>query len=428
MKLNWCEQQEAAGYGVVSAVTKKTGTRIFRQKSHGGLFSSSWYMRKTEHGANAYFSLGKAPAEAIRIADEIAAFLSIPGNTLEMAQVRYSPKALSRPGRYASIGDVLEVHKANVNLLELGERTARGYYNSLCTIVRRVDCWRKGEEFVSIAGKSISREEETAAFEAQSTSVLTEKLLLDYQRAMVDDGDDDEEDLLTAKISANSAMRNARALFGVEAMKCYREKHLSLPDMSGFMGVSYFKAEKFFELPSARVVDGLFTQAELLRARRPDVFKVWFAAIHCGLRRSEIAALSPAWIEQHNDTAILKLREKGAFRPKHGHGRTVVLQAWVADELCKLAASPSSYMGEESSARDAAFVQAVEWLRSAGIEAAKPLHELRKLWTCAKVKTEGMLAAQQQAGHRDANTTSKFYADNKLPEALVAHWTKQHTA
>jgi hypothetical protein len=39
-----------------------------------------------------------------------------------------------------------------------------------------------------------------------------------------------------------------------------------------------------------------------------------------------------------------------------------------------------------------------------------------------KAKTEGLLAAQQQAGHKDANTTVEHYSDNMLSDRLIPLW------
>lgn len=426
MKLNWKVTGTAPDGSAVSAVTTRTQTGIMRQRSGTAErpeWSAAWYLRKMIHGRRELFPLGRAPAEAIRLADEITSFLSVQSNTLDDALAKYASRSISRPGLFSTIGDVLRVHRENVKLLELGDRTAKGYYNALIRVVRASEAWRGGQDLGGLEAKE-EKAKEWGRVGDMSLAVLDDKLLLNYQRAAVADEEADEEELLTAKISANSIMRNARALFGEDALKLYREHNLRLPDLDGFMGVSYFRAEKFFELPSPSVVHNLFKLSAKLKKENPGAYRVFFAAIHCGLRRSEIAALSPAWIEDDGpDRAILKLRERGEFKPKHGHGRAIVLQGWVAAKLRELCAEPGSYLGTSQSVRDTALEDAVAWLRKNGIDASKPVHELRKLWTCAKVKTEGLLAAQQQAGHRDANTTSRFYADNKLSESLVHYWT-----
>jgi len=38
------------------------------------------------------------------------------------------------------------------------------------------------------------------------------------------------------------------------------------------------------------------------------------------------------------------------------------------------------------------------------------------------VKLDGLLAASQQGGHEDPKTTSDSYADNEMPDELLAFW------
>jgi integrase len=349
----------------------------------------------------------------------------VPGNSLEAAQAKFNPRALTRPGNFSSIGEVIDLYKAERVALDVKEETAKRYYGCLINILRRVHAWRKGVQISSLSGVRGSEKTEWPKWTKLSLTVLDERLLEDYKKLMLEgDGEElDEEEALTAKVTTDSNIRQARSLFGEDAMRLYNKRHLALPDLSGFMGVSLFNAKKYFELAPAAVVRRIFLESAALKSTNLSAYRVLFAAVHCGMRRAEIAALQMPWLEDE-DPPTIKLRERGEFKPKHGHGRTIEVEQWVAAELRAIAASPARYMEEDANRRDLACRQLVEWLQARGIEAPKPLHELRKLWGCYIAKSKGLLAAQKMLGHHDANTTSKFYADNRLAADLIPFWTR----
>ncbi len=434
VKLNWTVISTGPDGAAVSARTKQTGARIFRQRGgragEAHVWSTSWFCSRAQNGKRTLFSLGPDEAGAIKTADQISSFLRLPGSTLDEAIARFNPRALRRDSNFSTIGEMLELHEANLSILELKERTAENYYSSLMNILRHVYAWRKGEELEPTSGRRNIRETEWPKWTKLSLTVLNDALLTDYKRLMLEgeDGDElDKEQLLTAKITADSNMRQARALFGKEAMKIYRAQHLAIPDLSGFMEVSLFNAKKYFELAPASVARRIFADAPALKKSDLGAYRFLVAALHCGMRKSEILALQMPWLE-NEDPPTIKLREKGEFEPKHGHGRTIELQPWVYAELKEITASPASFTGDKAADREEACARLVAWLQDRGVEASKPLHELRKLWGCYISKTRGLLAAQKMLGHHDANTTSNFYADNRLAGDLIPFWSGQPTS
>lgn len=56
----------------------------------------------------------------------------------------------------------------------------------------------------------------------------------------------------------------------------------------------------------------------------------------------------------------------------------------------------------------------IEWLRSKGIKANKPLHELRKEFGAQITSTHGIYAASRSLRHADISTTDRHYADQKV--------------
>jgi integrase len=429
VNLNWTAERHDAAGEVLVARTRKTGAQIFRARvTKGGIisYSGTWYLQKMVSGKRHVFSLGKVPNEAIALANQITSYLSVYDNTLEAAIARFNPRSLSRPGKYSTIGEVIETHKAERASLDVSELVATQYYACLLKILRRTSAWRKGEKPESISGRRNLMQTEWPKWSALSLTVLDESLLDDYKKLMLEgeNGEDmDEEDELTAKITTDTNLRQARGLFGKEAVRLYKKKHLELPDMTGFMGVRLWGAKKFFQLPSEGVVRTIMEESRNLRKSNLGAYRVFFSSIHCGLRRAESEALMLAWIEDGEEPRI-SLRERGDFKPKHGTGRTINLEPWVAAELRAIAASPTRYMEEATGDREDSLKSLITWLQKHGITATKPIHELRKLFGCYINLTKGLLAAQKMLGHKDPATTSAFYADNRLASNLIPFWTK----
>ena len=379
----------------------------------------NWIMRRTISGKTAVFSLGVDQRSAEKKADEIAAFCSIPQNTLAQAVATYNPRQKERG--LATIGDCLDTYERARAIIgrrggAIGESTWKGYRSFLLKLVRRTVAYRDGEKWVPFNGQ---HHIDFTPWTKLSTDILTAKFVMDFKLATIAvdaDGEPitDEEEIQTAKISADTTLRNARAIFAEKALKYFGEVGMKLPDLNGFMKEPDFGAKKYFELLGADVIVGFMRQSLALRASDPEAYKVFLLCMHCGLRAGEAAAFSPDWI-QNEDRMMLYVRVKGEFSPKRGKGRKVAIAPWVAAALNE--AGP--VRGQEP------FDRLTAWVRGQlpeGSRIEKPLHELRKCWVSYKAKTEGLLAASQQAGHSDPKVTSTHYADNMLADRLVPFW------
>lgn len=430
MRKPWTDEARNDAGEVVRARTNKMGVSINRQRSgtaaKGFSWSKAWYFPKMVNGTLERFPLGPDLAEAVKLADEIAAFLSVPSHSLADAKKKYNPRALARQSEFSTIGELFEYHTDRLRVLEIDARTGRRYQVCLLNILRQVEADRKGTALVKLTARGKDKDVEWNRWMAKPLTVLNAKLLEDYQRLMVasagDDEKADEEAIITAKVTCDSNIRNARSIFSREAMLLYSGSDLSLPDMKKFMGVTLFNAKKYFELLPGRVIRQLFADSLELKQTDLNAYRAFLAATQCGLRRFEVAALQMDWFEVE-DAPVLKLREQGTFVPKLGHGRTVVIAPWAYEEMKSVAASPTDYLDGTPTERTVdTFERLIDWLQKRGVTATKPMHELRKLWFSHKVKTEGVIAAQQQGGHTDPKTTSDFYTDCLLPENLLPFW------
>ncbi len=405
----------------VSFRSSKWGVTVYRQRFNsrqgGATYAAPWYCRKTVSRKTQIFPLGLDPNTADSMADEIAAFLSIPSNTLEMAVARYNPRAAERALRVASIGDVISTYHRALNVVgrkgkSVGKSSYAGYRSSMLTFIRKALAFREGVPFESWLGR---KNIDASPWLNRPVSLLTARLVSDFKLACtsVEPGEPelDEEELLTAKISADSCLRNARAFFSKAALRYYSQVSLEIPDMAEFLAEPDFGAKKYFELLPLSIVEPLMRDSLKLRDDDLDAYRGFILATHCGLRHAEIEAFQTAWLREE-DRPMLYVTTSGDFTPKHGRGRKVGIEQWVAALLADIGPikDPSS------------LANLNVWLREHGVAVNKPLHELRKLWVSYKAKSEGLLAAQQQAGHRDPKTTTMHYADNMLPERLLPFW------
>lgn len=404
--------------------TRKFGLSINQQPNSRGQPGHQWYFRKMIAGRRAYFPLGVDKAAAARKADEIYAFLSIPTNTLDMAYAHFVPRGIARAAasvKWATIGKVLETYEAGLGVIgrrgkSVSPTTFKGYKSGLLTFVRKVEAFREGKEFESFFG---SPKVDWSPWLNIGTDFFTQKAVLDYKLFSVtpDPGEElDEEELLTAKISADSVLRCGRAIFSESALNYFEQVGLNLPDLKGFLKEPDFGAVKYFVMLPPDVIANIMRSALFLHEDDIGAYKGYLLAMHCGFRRGECLAFKRHWLREE-DRPVIQLEVDGRFSPKSGVGRKVAIEKWVFDELKELGAPDEDEM-----------VRLGEWVKKqipTQHAVSKPVHELRKCWVSYKAKVEGLAAAAQQAGHKDPKVTTTHYADNLMADRLVPFWRER---
>lgn len=387
-------------------------------------WSARFYFSKMINGQLARFPLSPIAADASKTADLIAAFLLDPTTTLADAKKKFNPRALLRPSLYSTVGELIACHEEHWKVLQLSAIAGKSYGRCLVLVLRSVDAYRRGQELESWSGRR-DMDELIKPWLATSLTELNARVACDYQRLMVPPDIEDEEEDLTQKITCDSVLRSARCLFSKKAMKLYKRSDvLALPDLTEFMAVGLFNAKKFFQMQDLSVVRKIFQRAPELKRTDKNAYRAFVLCAQAGLRKTEAANFRMAWL-QEEDAPVMRIRADGQFKPKHGHGRTAVLEPWVSKEIVALAAGADQFLdGNETERGEKVFDRLNAWLRKCGVDSMKPTHELRKLWFSQKVKREGLLAASQQGGHRDPKITSSFYADNKMPDNVLAFWTE----
>ena len=412
------------GGELVRFVTRDKGATVFRQGSTGKgpkRFSSCFYFQKMVAGKIARFPLGDDAKFAEKRADEISSFLNLPENTLEAARDRYNPRFNQRNKDTTTIGQIIEAYGRGLKTIGrkgggVSETTYKNYCRALMSVLRKAEAHRKGVAFETFRGQ---KDLDLSPWTKLSVEILTGRLVTEFKTASVSvaagESPLDEEEAATAKITADSGLGNARALFGKGALRYYAQSGITLPDLTSFMTEPDFGAKKFFELLPPEVIITLMRASAQLRIDDTDAYRGFLLCMHAGLRKSEAIAFNADWV-RHEDLQILAVpATDGVFSPKSGKGRKVVIEDWVAASLKELGAVQSAASMENL--KDWITLQIPERNR-----VNKSVHELRKCFISMKAKTEGLLAAQKQAGHRDANTTVNHYGDNLMSDRLIPFW------
>ena len=410
---------------VIRFVTRKLGLTVFRQrfKARDGThqYSRPYYLSKMVNGEIARFPLGTDKAKAERLAEEIFSFLSIPTNTLAMAVAQYNPRHAVRTTKYATIGDCLQHFEAARAIIgrngqSVSESSFKGYRSFLLTLIRKAEAHRDGKPFESFFGR---HGVDYSTWLNRSTEILTAGLVTDFKLgSLPPKEEEDEEVILTAKITADTTLRNGRAIFSQQALRYYKQVKLIIPDLDGFLSEPDFSAKKYFVLLPPEVVVRIMRDSLALRASDIEAYRAFLLCVHCGMRAGEAAAFRPSWM-RIEDRSVIQIHTKGAFNPKHGHGRKAIVADWVYNTIEDLR------QGEEFIKDREAFERLNTWIKQRIPKehaVSKPTHELRKLWMSHKVKDEGLLAAAQQGGHDDPKVTKDHYADNGMPDWLCPLW------
>lgn len=405
---------------VIRFKTKKLCVSVFRQRfgeESNVRYTRPFYYSKMIAGKAARFPVGTDKARAERLAEEIHSFLSIPTNTIEMAVAAYNPRKNTRATKTATFRDVIDMYEGALGTIgrngqSVSKDTFKKYKNFMISFIRKVKAHRSGKPFVSMKGQ---KDIDYSQWLDLSTDFLTAGAVMDFKNASVPGPEEEDEELiLTAKITANTILRHARALFGAQAMRYYKSQKLTLADITGFMEEPDFQAKKYFEILPPDVIFSIMRASITLRIDDLDAYRAFLLCMHCGLRRSEAIAFRPSWLRKE-DRHLLYVTVNGMFSPKFGRGRKVAIEQWVAETLEEL----GQVEDEE------ALFRLKNWIEALIPEANsvnKAVHEMRKCFISMKAKTEGLLAAQQQAGHKDANTTVEHYSDNMLSDRLIPLW------
>lgn len=224
----------------------------------------------------------------------------------------------------------------------------------------------------------------------------------------------------SAETTAASILRNARALFSEKALQ-HARGNLVLPNPLPFNSVRLpAKAKSRYQ--SRIDAQTLIEAARAELAGEP--FKIFVLGLLCGLRKREIDLLT--WAQVDFSKCLIRIEETKWFSPKSQESvgevdldpeLLLLLREWKSKAQGAFVIESTGSLKSSSKRTtyrcEPAFEVLYGWLRKQGVQARKPLHELRKELGAILASMKGIYAAQSVLRHAQISTTAAYYADKK---------------
>jgi integrase len=406
-----------------------------------------WQVRIKHQGRYAWFNLKSANAAiAADLAKEIYVFLI--ANGWEATLEKYKPQVEKRAN--LKVQEFADLYREQIELVE--------YPPIPRTINRYVGCLFLICKFMGI--KRIAR--------------LTADKISAFRRKYLKKALEKKRDETSAKITCNSQMRGAAALFSEEMIKAY--KAVGVDVINPFTGYQFGRIEIQPYTPLPReFLDGLWRDSAKLRDGDPDAppppkrqRRKRRKPVHGRrlrpLKRTDVRWTVPDWRRPHPESYTLMLLELGVglrreeadkaewswfftdkdgrhyievkktkyFTPKGKKRRIIPVEnvLWDAIHATRSDDSPFIVPGNvpkvytrQTEPKNVPYRcepdhrTLVAWLRKRGINDSKPCHMLRKEFGSYVATSFGIFAAQRLLGHSSPAVTEALYAGLvNLPE------------
>jgi len=387
-----------------------------------------WQVRLHHVGREGWFNLGTANQAAAAIkARDIHVFLKANGWAATL--VKFKPDSDAAPRLNLTLGEYLNAVKAT-GYLRL--RTFLNYQTCLRTLVSEAFGVRGDDSKYDYRhGGNKKWAERVNGIRLER---VTSARVIAWQQRRLKEAGNSPVAMASAKRTANSYVRCARSLFGKDILK--RVKGVQLPSKLPFDGVELFESgnTKYVSKMDAKAL--IAAARTELKPNEPETYKVFLLGLFAGMRRAEIDLAE--WQMLDWQKGVLKLEETEWLHLKtHDSAGEISIDSEVMAELRQLKpASESPFIiasvvtwgkGKKKRTRtrqprnDSArayyrcepiFDRLNEWLRSKGIKANKPLHEMRKEIGALIATEHGIYAASRFLRHSDITTTARHYADH----------------
>jgi integrase len=390
--------------------------RSYTDGSGGVIEIPNWQARLQKGGREGWFNLGTAnQAAAARKAKEIFTFLDANGWQAALAKFKPGLEAAARPN--LTVGDYLSMVRATG---QLRVRTFLNYQNCFRTIV---------SESFGIRGNDSKydyRQGGNQNWAARIGGVRLERItpekIMKWKRKRLARAGNSPVVVASAKRTINSYIRCARCLFSQSLTK--RLKSVQLPATLPFAGVE-MEDTGSMKYNSKINAQALIAAAKAeLKPKSPEVYKVFLLGLFAGMRKGEIDLAEWRMIDWQNNLICLEETEWLHLKTKDSAGQ-ITVDGEVIGELRQLkVASQSPFIvtsnrpPRNNSSRPyyrcaPVFESLTAWLRSKGVKANKPLHEMRKEIGALIATQHGIYAASQFLRHSDITTTARHYAQHK---------------
>jgi integrase len=233
-----------------------------------------------------------------------------------------------------------------------------------------------------------------------------------------------------ARTTAATTLRQAKCLFSPRLQLPFK----NLPNPFDGVRVKVGTPRKYASMIDAGSILRL-GKAELATAD-PEAYKALLLALGAGLRKAEIDNLQ--WQQIDSAGKVIRVRTTSTFHAKTDSSEgDVFIDDGLATELDAYRSKATSLHVLESHLppkptagfryyrAKLTFKRLAVWLRSKGVLANKPLHELRKEFGSIVNAEGGIHTASRQLRHASIATTAAHYADhrNRIAPAIGAMLT-----
>ena len=256
---------------------------------------------------------------------------------------------------------------------------------------------------------------------AVKLSALSPAAVQEWKRTFLAKAGQDPVSQRSAKVSVNSFLRSAHALF---SPKIIEHLGLELPNPLPFAGVQYepkanTKYRSTFDIH--RLVEA--ARSELAQAD-VEAYKVFLLAVFAGLRKREIDLLE--WPAFGWDRGVISIVPTEHFRAKSEDSYNDIAIDYELVEVFRgyAARSTSSFVIESPREPrpgclydyyrcEKVFDRLIGWLRGHGLQTLKPLHTLRKEFGSMICASAGIHAASRALRHSAVAVTDLYYTDSR---------------
>ncbi|MBF8281304.1 MAG: Phage integrase family protein [Anaerolineales bacterium] len=292
------------------------------------------------------------------------------------------------------------------------QRTPKDYMNTLWLVVRR----------------GLGNEDMTEQRVAElSTSVLTGKLVKDFEAWMLTRTEGEPERIQAARVCVDRYLRQSRSVFGADARQNFREEGVVLPDLTEFLTRSVTAPEDVEPVPPTDAeMRPLFEALPQLAVERPDLHLVFLLAVYTGLRRRTLSRLRWEHLVEREPGEFWLELPSSVLKQKKSQRVPVHPALKIALDARRTRAGESVFMlpGAEDERRylrsETLFRGFNGWMKSIGWTRKQTLHALRKFYLRKIECQHGRSAAQLLAGHAETSVLARNYIGQPVtPRALI---------
>jgi integrase len=391
-------------------------TRLYRNTfTRGGrqVVVNHWCVKIQHLGCRKTFSLGSTNKD-VAAAEAKGIYLAIVSKGWAAAEAIYNPDMIARKDD-PSLGDFLTEVEAKASLKP---KTFRNYASSFRTIVGGI--LKLGDDKAKYDYRSGGQKIWVASIDGVRLSAITPDRVQAWKVGYLKKAASPTAQL-SARRTVNSYIRCARSLFSPGILKFVKVR---LPTPLPFQGVE-LEEQGSMRYKSKINPELLVVAAKNeLRNQHPESYKAFLLGLLSGLRRSEIDLLEWSAFDWANNRIWIGITEHFDVKTVDSEN-FVEVDAEVLDELRGfMKGSQSSFvlnshlpprtgLTRQYYRCDHVFDHLVGWLRSKGIKANKPIHELRREFGSLVNQKFGIYAASRALRHSDISTSVRHYVGKK---------------